>query len=538
MTRKLAKWAADANRFEDAMMARGVLSDKQAVHEAAQHDARNCPLCEQRVHPDNWIAHVDAQHPEAWEQFPPNTITLALIRTDGGTQTRARLSEETVQNYIDALDAGDSFPPIEVYYDGTDYWLADGFHRARAYLYTLALFIPAAIHQGTQRDAVLHSVGANRDHGLPRNNEDKRRAVITLLRDEEWAQWSDREIARRVGVSAPTVSSIRAELTVKNLQLEPSDERTYTTKHGTTATMNTAAIGERPAISDRGKQGVERLADIAPELVEPVLSLEIDLRDAKTLAAQPEEIRSEVLEKVRSGQAKNVKTALKEVKREQDIAAIATAAPALPENERWQLHHGDLLVAGDALPDDSIDCILTDPPYGADALPLYKKLTFLALRVLKPGGSLVVLTGQTHLPQVFATLSEYLSYHWTLAYLTLGGQSAQQHQRKVNTFWKPALLFTKGTRASSEWFGDVVHSPTNEPDKRYHDWQQSAAGISDLAQRVVMPGSVVLDPFCGTGTTGLAVLPLGCQFIGTDIDAQMLDIARGRLTQWTPPTSA
>lgn len=61
-----------------------------------------------------------------------------------------------------------------------------------------------------------------------------------LLQDEEWSQWSAEEISRRCAVSASLVKSMRA-----SLDLKASDEtqRTYTTKHGTVATMRTENIG-------------------------------------------------------------------------------------------------------------------------------------------------------------------------------------------------------------------------------------------------------------------------------------------------------
>ena len=59
-------------------------------------------------------------------------LTLASVRTDGGTQARAMLCEETVAEYAAALDGGVSMPRVVVFYDGTDHWLADGFHRVAA----------------------------------------------------------------------------------------------------------------------------------------------------------------------------------------------------------------------------------------------------------------------------------------------------------------------------------------------------------------------------------------------------------------------
>jgi hypothetical protein len=121
--------------------------------------------------------------------------------------------------------------------------LADGFHRLRAFIAADRETIPADVRQGTRRDAILYSVGANETHGLRRTNDDKRRAVLTLLNDAEWSKWSDREIARQCAVHFNYVGRLRKDVTITRSDSEPS-QRTFTTKHGTTATMNTAAIGK------------------------------------------------------------------------------------------------------------------------------------------------------------------------------------------------------------------------------------------------------------------------------------------------------
>lgn len=167
-------------------------------------------------------------------------IRLDAIKRDGGTQTRIGLNLETVNEYAEALRDGAVFPDIVVFYDGADYWLADGFHRYEAHKEAGATQINCDLRQGTRRDAVLYSVGANATHGLRRTNADKRRAVETLLRDEEWAKWSDREIARRAGVSDRFVNGIRKEMPSANgSQIERTVER-----NGTTYTQNTSNIGK------------------------------------------------------------------------------------------------------------------------------------------------------------------------------------------------------------------------------------------------------------------------------------------------------
>lgn len=172
-------------------------------------------------------------------------IKLADIRVDGGTQSRSEIHQHVVDEYSSAISDGAVFPPVVAFLDGECYWLADGFHRVAAYRQLGIQEVDVAIRQGTRRDAILYSVGANETHGLRRTNEDKRRAVLTLLNDEEWSTWSNREIARRAAVSDPFVLAIRSSLLTVS-----SDSRTYTTKHGTTATMDTGSIG-----SSRGEIG-------------------------------------------------------------------------------------------------------------------------------------------------------------------------------------------------------------------------------------------------------------------------------------------
>lgn len=164
-------------------------------------------------------------------------IAIDKIRTDGGTQARAALSEETIGNYTAALMMGDRFPPITVFFDGEFHWLADGFHRLEAHRRAGNPAIWADYRRGTRRDAVLYAAGANAQHGLPRNNADKRRAVEVVLQDPEWAKWSDREIAERVAVSHTLVATIRRELSGNGFQM-PQERLAH--RGGTTYTFQPA----------------------------------------------------------------------------------------------------------------------------------------------------------------------------------------------------------------------------------------------------------------------------------------------------------
>ncbi|ETX05035.1 MAG: hypothetical protein ETSY2_25345 [Candidatus Entotheonella gemina] len=140
------------------------------------------------------------------------TVLLDDIRTDGGTQPREYLNELVLSEYAESMTGGTAFPPVVIFFDGSHYWLADGFHRLFAAKKCGARDIAADVRQGTRREARLYAVGANATHGLRRTNADKRRAALTLLQDEEWQRWSNREIARQCGVTHTFVAKLRREL--------------------------------------------------------------------------------------------------------------------------------------------------------------------------------------------------------------------------------------------------------------------------------------------------------------------------------------
>lgn len=143
------------------------------------------------------------------------TIKLAVISIDGGTQQRAIIHEDTVHEYAEAMKCGAKFPPVTVFHDGANHWLADGFHRYHAHRLAEINEMQADIVTGTQREAILYSASANATHGIRMTNADKRKAVMMLLQDKEWSQWSDRAIAQHCNVTHPFVSKLREELAPK-----------------------------------------------------------------------------------------------------------------------------------------------------------------------------------------------------------------------------------------------------------------------------------------------------------------------------------
>lgn len=140
------------------------------------------------------------------------TLPMDVIRIDGGTQSRSRIHEDVVVDYAQKMAEGAEFPPGVAFFDGKEYWLADGFHRYHAIRTNKRASMICRIVNGTVRDAILFSFSANGMHGMPMSNEDKRRIVLEMLNDFEWANWADREIARKCCVSHTFVTKLRNSL--------------------------------------------------------------------------------------------------------------------------------------------------------------------------------------------------------------------------------------------------------------------------------------------------------------------------------------
>lgn len=193
-------------------------------------------------------------------------IKLTKIKFDERLQNRVKIDSETVKEYSDAIDAGVKLPDVTVFFDGSDYWLADGFHRYHAHNQLGILEIGADVRNGTLREAILFSVGVNAAHGLRRTNADKRKAVETLLQDDEWSMWSDNEIAKRCNVSNHLVADVKKSSLGEN----EVTEKFYTTKHGTQAVMNTANIGSKSNTGQENK--LNKNNNIEEEIEEKIAS--------------------------------------------------------------------------------------------------------------------------------------------------------------------------------------------------------------------------------------------------------------------------
>lgn len=282
-----------------------------------------------------------------------------------------------------------------------------------------------------------------------------------------------------------------------------------------------------------GKDGKKRPAKYNPRKPKPQAQPTIfaanakdEKRALKIAAELPVNGDSVITTKNASDIAKDIK---RQEKREQLTRAIENL-PA-PPSINGELATNTIAIADvaeliDLLPAESVDMIFTDPPYHDEYVDLYGNLAALANHVLKPGGYLMTYIGKMFMPDVMCQLARHLEY---VSIYAVFQPFSTSRIVKHNIFenWRPILAYKKpGVTAVREWAQDVVRG---ERDKEYHDWQQDEQAPEQYIASYTKPGDLVLDPFCGGGTTAAVCKRIGRYYLSFDTNPDAVKIALSRL---------
>ena len=181
---------------------------------------------------------------------------------------------------------------------------------------------------------------------------------------------------------------------------------------------------------------------------------------------------------------------------------------------------------------ESVDLILTDPPYPREFLHCWSELAQFGAHALRPGGSLVTMAPHTHLDTIMGCMDVFgLRYHWIGAYSFPPG-SGETHIRvkRVICQWKPILWYVKPPFSiGGKMVRDHIRTSDDKRNVRYHKWGQDVIGMMRLLEEFNYEVETVCDPFLGGGTTALVCDLLGYDFIGADIDPGSIETTRSRL---------
>jgi site-specific DNA-methyltransferase (adenine-specific) len=229
-------------------------------------------------------------------------------------------------------------------------------------------------------------------------------------------------------------------------------------------------------------------------------------------------------------------------------------ASCAAKDPEWDLREGECLAGLAFLEDASVDVVITDPPYEAEAHTSQRL-------VARAGGKLEVE------PLTFPPITEEqrtesarhmarLARRWILVFCQVeAAMKWRAALEAAGAVYKRTCLWVKpdgkpqysGDRPGigyesivachapgrSSWNGGGSHgvfivNKSGDP-RTGHQTQKPVALMERLVRLFSDPGELILDPFAGSGTTGVAAIRLGRRFLGWELDARYVEVARKRL---------
>ncbi len=199
-----------------------------------------------------------------------------------------------------------------------------------------------------------------------------------------------------------------------------------------------------------------------------------------------------------------------------------------PNDENQGIYTGDARELAQAIPDESVDLIFTDPVY--DRIDDYRWLAKTAARVLKPDSACLVWIASPRIKAVLFAMDD-LAFVMPLSYV-VRGKSFMMFSRRVFCWTTPCLWFEKG-KSSNRVFVDTIIAGGKVDG--VHRWNKNITAFKKWMVSFTESTDVIFDPFTGGGTVPAVCKMLGRRWLAFEIDPPTADLARKRVRETQPP---
>jgi len=207
------------------------------------------------------------------------------------------------------------------------------------------------------------------------------------------------------------------------------------------------------------------------------------------------------------------------------------------------LYLGDCLDVMKDMPDKSVDAVITDPPYSTPVAVAFgrqkvRRLSDLCIqesytsfikdyleKILTDNGRICFCCDDSYFPVLFAQFYEWHNTGvviWDKGRIGMGNPFRKQHE--LILFATRGIFLPEKANISS-----VIKCQPVSIGQRNHGAEKPVGLISELIKATTLKGETILDPFMGSGTTGVACVQTGRKFIGIEIEPKYFDIAVKRI---------
>jgi DNA modification methylase len=212
------------------------------------------------------------------------------------------------------------------------------------------------------------------------------------------------------------------------------------------------------------------------------------------------------------------------------------------QDSAGEIYCGDCLEILPLLSDNSVDLVLTDPPYGVsykttgeeymvgDTVNLTPYILPRIRKVLQKNGACYLFSSTTKLVEILPVFSIYFKLHSIIIWDKIIGRIPRQLSH-YKLRYEPILYGSTGLHRLNGYVDDVIACQIDRGHRRVHPTQKPVNVIKFLIENSSNESDTILDPFLGSGTTAVAAKQLGRKFIGIEIEEKYCEIAKQRLSQ-------
>jgi site-specific DNA-methyltransferase (adenine-specific) len=406
----------------------------------------------------------------------------------------------------------------------------------------------AALSESIMANGLLQPIGIDQDNNLI---------------------WGGRRLAAHILAAVPVVPARRvfnSDPQISHLleYIENNDRKTLTPEEEDKALLELHAHKTK----DNARLGVKKWTqtDTAELMKVSKQALNKKLSRAQAMAALPPAKRAEVYAGAGLNGNAVARAAGQLEKQNARSALLALEEASRPPEERARLdkiiRHGDALELIKAIPSDSIDVIITDPPYGAVETSMLSKQfkegenailfddnaekTAILLdaiipelyRVARDGAHIYIFCSlipkgfDITIPSLWSVGKRMMDVGFTVRPGALiWSKILGQGFAGAGTVWPfshEAILFAKkGSRDGNEmWRGDVLQHAAIRGDAKKHKFHKPSSLISHLLDVSALKNGRFLDPFCGCGQTVVDAMNAGMSAVGFDASDEACETAR------------
>lgn len=510
-------------------------------------------------------------------------IKISKIKIDEDLFLRDNYDQDAIERYAEIYSTGGELPPLKV--DKKTGKLLDGFHRRKALI--KAEMNMATVELVETDDPMGEAIRSNAAYGVPLSMKERNRLIIhRYAKDNKTRE----EIADEFGLSYKRIAEIlrvietldtkKAEI-IKDLVANRKMEISVVALMFNMSEIDIKTLCENAVIADTHKTSLDSKRKLNDAEKGAVLTLCLNGEKTQQEIADMYQIDQSRISRYFSDYKDDLNNqfavgwplyliideSICPISKEQLCEILVSRNTHKMLIDMPRIIQGDLFDKLDLIPGGLVDAVVTDPPYYImgdqdwdqfESLDVFiewtKKWILAVIPKLKDTGRMFICLGQqwdreqTNLMHEIAEEMEDIEFKHKLIWVHWNNMEQIGGKSNWKRVWDPIYYFVKKDageiyvpKDGMSWDSGEKHGmgdfdvyefaqpQTNFEDKKEHPAQKPLKMMKRAILNLTQEGDLVLDPFAGSGTTGIAAIQTGRNYVLIEKESKYVDMIKKRI---------